>query len=190
MRTLYFSSILILIFALQGCLHRAKPSDNTIRLNGFTASVPPDAGWIRTESSPNGVTFERAKNGEKTALRFSVDNIEPQPQDQTFFQLAESRQEQTFASLKMISLHYTRTNIENAPCLEYDGIFENMAIQATPFSTIRGLICRHPDTADLILQVELSQLSDSQTTAYTVDLTEAARKVFDAVQFTKSSKVH
>jgi hypothetical protein len=85
----------------------------------------------------------------------------------------------------MVSIHYNRTSKENAPCLQYDGIFESKAKTMSPFTTIRGFICRHPDEPNRILQAELSQQSNSKDVAYTIDLTEMARQVFNSIQFTK-----
>jgi hypothetical protein len=83
----------------------------------------------------------------------------------------------------MVSVHYNRTQRNGAPCVAYDGIYRDRSDQARPFLSMRGEICRHPDSAQVMTQVELTQRSESKEAAYKVDLSKVT-EVLGTVQFT------
>lgn len=183
MRTYLLGGILVALLGLQG-LHAAAAVDR-VALDGLNAVVPADAGWRRTESTTRQVVFERTVDGQRTTLSYSAQPMEPVPEDKAFLRFAEDRQGKALSKLERVSLHYNWTHKQGAPCLVYDGIFQDKANQAAPFLSFRGQLCRHPDPAGKMLQVELAQRSDSKERAYEIDLSEEAEQVFGAVQFTE-----
>lgn len=191
MRMQIFGGILIVLLASQVPLHAVTPVES-VTLDGLTAEVSLGAGWTRSESTSQQVVFERTVDGRRATLSFSATPIELLPDNEAFFRFAEHRQEAVLSKLKMVGVHYNYNRVDDSgvPCLRYDGIFEDKAAHVSPFSSIIGWLCRHPASAEKMIQVELAQRSGTRAAAneVRVDLAEMAEQVFSAVQFTQPAR--
>jgi hypothetical protein len=187
MRLQFFSSILLAIVGLQGHLHAATPVDS-VTLESLVAEVPPGTVWHRVESKSQRAVFGRTADGKHTTLSISEQPIRPLPEDHAFQRFAEDQQAQLLSKLEMVSVHYNRTQKKGAPCVAYDGIYRDKADQVSPFLSFRGQLCRHPDSAGRMIQVELAQRSSTKKAAYKIDLFELSEAVFGAVKFTELPK--
>lgn len=185
MRLQILGGILLALLGLQGHLHAATPG---VTLDGLVAEFPSGALWHPVESTSQRAAFERTADGQRIMLSFAAQAIEPLPEDKAFFRFAEDRQEKLLFKLEMLSVHYSWTHKKGAPCLAYDGIYWDKADQVSPFLTFRGQLCRHPDSAGRMAQVELAQRSSTEEAAYKIDLLDLSEQVFSAVQFTELTK--
>lgn len=184
MRSMILSGVLVVIVGLQGYLHAATPVES-VTLDSLVAELPPGAVWHRIERTPQRVVFERTADGHRTLLSFSELPLEPIPEDKAFLRFAEDQLAKSLSKLEMVSIHYNGTRKGGALCLTYDGIYRDSTDHVLPFLTFRGQLCRHPDSAGRMAQVELAQRSSTKEAAYKIDLLELSERVFAAVQFTE-----
>ncbi|MCL1634719.1 hypothetical protein M2650_08765 [Luteimonas sp. SX5] len=185
MRIRFLAVTLLALGGLQSPLHAAIPIQSS-ELDGLTIGLPPDSGWNRIKGAAQQIAYERKAQGHPAIkLTFSSSTIGPQPENQAFFRFAEARQEQTFSKLKKVSGHYYYgMHEQGVPCVRYDGIFEDKTAGALPFVSVRGQLCRHPASFEKMIQMELTQRSDTRESAYKADLSKTADQVFGATQFT------
>jgi hypothetical protein len=137
--------------------------------------------WHRVEGTSQRAIYEHVAGGQRATLSISEQPLGPLPEGKTFLQFAEEQQEATLSKLERVSVHYNSTRKMGAPCLAYDGIYKDKADQVLPFLTFRGQLCRHPDIAGKMIQVEVAQRSGTKDDAYKVDLLELSEKVFSGV---------
>jgi hypothetical protein len=182
MGTRIICAVLLAVVGVQAQLD-AAPAAKTITLNGLVAEVPQEAGWSLTTSSPQQAVLERTGDLQRTTLSFATSPIAALPEDQAFLRFAEDRQQEVVSKLEMVSVHFNRTQRNGAPCVAYDGIYRDSSDQARPFLSMRGEICRHPHSAQVMTQVELTQRSQTKDAAYKADLSEVT-EVLGTVQLT------
>lgn len=170
----------VALVSLHGC---AAPVPDSVVINGFVLEIGTD--WHRSVRAATQAVLDRTSDeGRQTTLTLASETLDSTGGDEDFLRLAEARQVAARSGLEMVSVHYNWTARDRTPCLAYDGIFRDAAASELPFSTVRGLPCRHPRSPGTLVRIELTQHSSTQEAAYQVDLTATADRLFAAGRFT------
>lgn len=153
--------------------------------SGFTVEAPADSTWSQ-QSDGAQVSFEKRHGPISATLVAQSFRVDSFPDDQAFLRFAEARQEAVVKKLEMLSEHYNRTRLGEAPCLQYDGVYrdERYVASESEYLFIKGYTCRHPTMAGQVTQLEFTQRSASRTPPRIEDMLATADAFFRSLVFT------
>lgn len=181
---------LLLVCTATGCAPRpagdVQPAmPNAILLPGVQLSPPADARWARIRSQDE-VAFTRTTEEVRARLSAQVLSVEAPANEQAFLRAAEAHQEAAVGALDMVSVHYNRTLLGDALCLQYDGIYrDSLATDRTAqHLTLKGYRCRHPAAERQLLHMEVAIHSATRTAPDAEPLLREADAFFRSVVFT------
>lgn len=179
--------LLVLICGCAQAPHAMREPEGVLALRGVTIIAPTDPAWELIEADDTEATFQ--KSGDHASLVVRVILTDSFPDEQAFLRSAEARQEAAVSKLEMVSGHYNYAGLNDATCLQYDGIFRDptAAGSESEFLNVRGYVCRPPKTAARAVQMEFTQHSASKFPPdfeRTLNLIEA---VFRSAVFTNAA---
>lgn len=129
---------------------------------GVTVVSPNQPGWVLLQSSKSETVFEKRVKDE--ILTASVKTIKTKlfDSEKDLLISLETLKEEELSKLKRDSVHFNRTRFKGSPCLQYDGIFKpaEPSVPKFEYFNFKGYLCRHPETKDLVVQIEFSNHSN------------------------------
>ena len=180
---------LVLICALTGCASRPahdpqQAVSRVVTLPGVQLAVPTDSRWGQS-SSQDGVVFTRVTPQADARLSVQVLPADASGDELSFLRAAEARQEAAVRALQMVSVHYNRARLNEALCLQYDGIYRDSltADPAQQFLLLKGYVCRPPAAARRMVQMELTVRSAARATPEVETLLREADGFFRSAVF-------
>lgn len=185
--------IILMLAVICGCARPApEPTkdveDGIIVLSGFTVVAPSDTSWKQLDDRGTEATFEKRDGFLSARLVTQSFPTDTFADDEAFLRSAETRQEAAVSELQMVSVHFNRTRLNGATCLQYDGIFrdERSTTSELVFLNIKGYVCRHPTIAARAVQVEFTQRSTTPSPLGMEDMLATADAFYNSTAFTKS----
>jgi hypothetical protein len=153
-------------------------------LGGVTVVTPNQPGWVLLQSSKSLIAFQKRAEGE--VLKASVKTIRTKifANDEELLVSLEALKVKELSKLKKDSVHFNYVRFKASPCVQYDGIFTGGASAPNfKYFNFKGYLCRHPESKDLVVQIELSNHSNRR--AFSQNLVDLGDEFFEKVAFSK-----
>lgn len=162
-----------------------KPA-SIYHLDGVTVVTPNQPGWVLLQSSKSLVAFQKRAVGE--VLNASVKNIRTKvfANDEDLLVSLEALKDQELSKLKRDSVHFNYVRFKASPCVQYDGIFTgDKSASDFKYFNFKGYMCRHPESKDLVVQIEFS--SHSNRRGFSENLVGLSNEFFEKMAFSKAA---
>lgn len=123
---------------------------------------PNQTGWTLLRSSKSEIAFDKPGADAITVAFVKTFKTKIFDDDKDLLISLEAMKQEELSKLKKDSVHFNYVRFKGSPCLQYDGIFKVDGASATKFENLnfKGYLCRHPDSKDLVVQMEFSNRSN------------------------------
>ena len=152
---------------------------------GVTVVSPNQPGWVLLQSSKSETVFE--KRVEEEILIANVKTIKTKlfDNDKELMTSLETFKQKELSKLKRDSVHFNYVRFKGSRCVQYDGIFKPDGASAPKFEyfKLKGYLCRHPESKDLVVQIEFSNHSNSR--GFSENLFSLSDEFFEKIVFSK-----
>jgi len=152
---------------------------------GVTVVSPNQPGWVLLKSSKSETVFEKRDKDE--VLMASVKNIRTKvfDNDKDLLVSLETLKKEELSNLKRDSVHFNYVRFKGSPCVQYDGVFKLDGTSAPKFEyfNFKGYLCRHPESKDLVVQIEFSNHSNLR--GFSENLFSLRDDFFEKIVFSK-----
>ncbi len=130
--------------------------------DGVTVVSPNQPGWVLLRSSKSETVFEKRDKDEILAANVKTFRTKIFDNDKDLLVSLETLKKEELSNLKRDSVHFNYVRFNGSPCVQYDGIFKLDGTSAPKFEyfNFKGYLCRHPETKDLVVQIEFSNHSN------------------------------
>ena len=154
-------------------------------LGGVTVVSPNQPGWVLLQSSESLIAFQ--KRVEDEVVNASVKTIKTKvfDNDKDLLTSLEALKQQELSKLKRDSVHFNYVRFKGSPCVQYDGVFKLDGTSAPKFEyfNFKGYLCRHPESKDLVVQIEFSNHSNLR--GFSENLFSLRDDFFEKIVFSK-----
>ena len=128
---------------------------------GVTVVSPNQSGWVLLQSSKSETVFEKRVEGE--IINANVKTIKTRifDNDKDLMTSLETLKKEELSKLNRDSIHFNYVRFKSSPCVQYDRVFTVGGAPAPNFEyfNLKGYLCRHPESKDLVVQMEFSNHS-------------------------------
>ena len=164
MNYLIFIFLVTLSFA-NAALAQKQSSINPASIyhqHGVTVVSPNQPGWVLLQSSKSETVFQKRVADEIIIANVKTFKTKIFDNDKDLLISLESLKQQELSKLKRDSVHFNYVRFKSSPCVQYDGIFKVDGASAPNFEyfNFKGYLCGHPETKDLVVQIEFSNHSN------------------------------
>lgn len=156
-------------------------------LGGVAVVSPNQPGWTLRQSNKSLIEFQ--KRGEGEVLNASVKTIKTKvfKNDNDLLTSLEALKVEELSKLNMISVHFNNVRFKASPCVQYDGIFTgDTSAPNFEYLNLMGYLCRHPESKDLVVQIELSNHSNMR--GFSEDVINLSKGFFERMAFAKLAR--
>jgi hypothetical protein len=153
-------------------------------LDGVTVVSPNQPGWVLLQSNKSLIGFQ--KRGEGEVLNASVKIIRTKvfDNDNDLLTSLEALKVEELSKLKKVSVHFNYVRFKASPCVQYDGIFTgDTSAPNFEYFNFKGYLCRHPESKNLVVQIELSNHSNQR--GFSENLLDVSNEFFEKMAFPK-----
>lgn len=129
---------------------------------GVTVVSPNQPGWVLLRSSKSETDFEKRVKDEILAANVKTIRTKVFDNDKDLLVSLETLKKEELSNLKRDSVHFNYVRFKGSPCVQYDGIFklDGASLPKFEYFNFKGYLCRHPETKDLVVQIEFSNHSN------------------------------
>ena len=179
--------VLTTVVCANALLAQEPPSINPAsiyHLGGVTVVTPNQPGWVLLQSRQSLIAFQKRVEGE--VLNASVKTIRTKifANDEELLATLEALKVEELSKLKRDSVHFNYVRFKASPCVQYDGIFTGDATAPNlKYFNFVGYLCRHPESKDLVVQIEFSNHSNRR--AFSTNLSDLSNEFFEKMTFSK-----
>jgi hypothetical protein len=157
--------VLVAVFCANATLTQTQSPINPVSIfnqDGVTVVSPNQPGWVLLKSSKSETVFE--KRGKDEILMANVKTIRTKmfDDDKDFLTSMETLKKEELSKLNRDSVHFNYVRFKGSPCVQYDGIFkpDGASLPKFEYFNFKGYLCRHPESKDLVVQMEFSNHSN------------------------------
>ena len=145
---------------------------------GVTVVSPNQPGWVLLQSSKSETVFEKRVEGEIVNANVKTIKTKIFDNDKDLMTSLEALKKEELSKLNRDSIHFNYVRFKGSPCVQYDGIFNVDGTSAPKFEyfNIKGYLCRHPESKDLVVQMEFS--NHSNVRGFSENLVFSEQRVF------------
>jgi hypothetical protein len=165
MKYLIVIVVLVTVFSANAALTQTQSPINPASIFdqvGVTVVSPNQPGWVLLKSSKSETVFE--KRGKDEILMANVKTIRTKvfDNDKDLLVSLETLKKEELSKLKRDSVHFNYVRFKGSPCVQYDGIFkpDEASLPKFEYFNFKGYLCRHPESKDLVVQIEFSNYSN------------------------------
>jgi hypothetical protein len=179
--------VLVTVACVNAVLAQEQASINPAsiyHLGGVTVVSPNQPGWLLLQSNKSLIAFQ--KRAESEVLNASVKTIRTKvfDNDKALLTSLEALKVEELSKLKRDSVHFNYVRFKASPCVQYDGIFTGDASAPNfEYLNFNGYLCRHPESKDLVVQIEFSNHSNRR--GFSENLSELSNEFFEKMAFSK-----
>jgi hypothetical protein len=129
---------------------------------GVTVVSPNQPGWVLLKSSKSDTVFEKRGKDEILIANVKTFRTKIFDNDLDLLTSLETLKKEELSQLKRDSVHFNYVRFKGSPCVQYDGIFklDGASLPKSEYFNFKGYLCRHPETKDLVVQMEFSNHSN------------------------------
>ncbi len=180
--------IVLTTFAFANALFAQEPPSinpaSTYHLAGVAVVTPNQHGWVLLQSNKSLIAFQKRAEGE--VLNASVKTLRTKvfANDEELLASLEALKVEELSKLTRDSVHFNYVRFKASPCVQYDGIFTGDATAPNlKYFNFKGYLCRHPESKDLVVQIEFSNHSNRR--AFSANLSDLSNEFFEKMTFSK-----
>ena len=135
---------------------------STYDQDGVTIVSPNQPGWVLIKSSKSETVFEKRLKEEILIANVKTFRTKIFDNDKDLLVSLETLKKEELSKLKRDSVHFNYVRFKGSPCVQYDGIFkpDEASLPRFEYFNFKGYLCRHPETKDLVVQMEFSNHSN------------------------------
>jgi hypothetical protein len=143
---------------------------------------------VLLKSSKSETVFEKRGKDEILIANVKTFRTKIFDSDKDFLTSMETLKKEELSNLKRDSVHFNYVRFKGSPCVQYDGIFKPDEASEPKFEyfNCKGYLCRHPESKDLVVQVEFSNHSNLR--GFSENLFSLRDEFFERIVFSKVAK--
>jgi hypothetical protein len=159
--------VLVAVFCANAALTQTQSPINPASIfnqDGVTVVSPNQPGWVLLRSSKSETVFEKRGKDEILMANVKTTRTKIFDNDKDFLTSMETLKKEELSKLKRDSVHFNYVRFKSSPCVQYDGIFkpDEASLPKFEYFNFKGYLCRHPESKDLVVQIEFSNHSNSR----------------------------
>src|SRR5687767_5891856 len=183
--------LIVIVLSTVACanalLAQEPPSINpasSYQLGGVTVMTPSQPGWVLLQSNKSLIAFQKRGEGEVLNARVKTIQTKVFANDEDLLASLEALKVEELSKLKRDSVHFNYVRFKASPCVQYDGIFTgDSSAPRFKYLNFKGYLCRHPESKDLVVQIEFSNHSNRR--ALSANLVDLSDEFFEKMTFSK-----
>jgi hypothetical protein len=152
---------------------------------GVIVRSPNQPGWVLLQLGKSEILFEKQVKDEIVMANVKTIKTKLFDNEKDLLTNLETLKQEELGKLKRDSIHFNYVRFKGSPCVQYDGIFKVDGASAPKFEyfNLKGYLCRHPESKDLVVQIEFSNHSNLR--GFSENLFSLSEEFFGAIVFSK-----
>jgi hypothetical protein len=150
-----------------------------------TVVSPNQPGWVLLQSSKSETAFEKRVEGEIVNANVKTIKTRIFDNDKDLMTSLETLKKEELSKLNKDSIHFNYVRFKGTRCVQYDGVFTVGGAPAPNFQyfNLKGYLCRHPESKDLVVQMEFSNHSNLR--GFSENFFSLSDEFFEKTRFSK-----